>query len=136
MIAKKELGSGYLITIWNLVAFGGVVLAVVEGMFVDAPTVTNQEREAEGAHGEGEEGTHEHEDHPEDANEQTPLIRRHEHHAHNTKKTEEGAIGWWIPQVLVATTLPVVIVTHIGIMLLGALSQTLPDPGSPVTGTY
>ncbi|KAF9463513.1 hypothetical protein BDZ94DRAFT_1321670 [Collybia nuda] len=62
----------------------------------------------------------------------TPLI--HQRPAQNGSApkgdtTEGGAIGWWIVQMLLVVPIPVILISHIGIMFIGSMAQTLGDGG-------
>lgn len=135
IIAKLELGSGYVITIWNICMWLAVVIGVLQGMFTtepESPKPSHDEPLDQVIDG----SNHEDENHEqENLNERTPLIARSQRlEVLDKGRAETGALGWWIAQMLITTVIPLVLFSHIGIMLLGALTQTLPDPGSPVAG--
>ncbi|KAF8995056.1 glycosyl hydrolases family 31-domain-containing protein [Cyathus striatus] len=70
----------------------------------------------------------------EDADENTPLIRRaREVERIKEEGEEEGVIGWWIVQILLGVPLPVILTRHVANMSLSATCQTLADRGSPVS---
>lgn len=47
-----------------------------------------------------------------------------------------GAVGWWIAQVLIAVPIPIILLSHVGILLLDGLSQTLADGSSAALGVF
>lgn len=144
------LGGTYFITAWNAVVLLGAVLACVEGMagargYEDEEETGRQRRYVRGVHydavGTAENGHqdsengHQHADVVEETEptEITPLIAQH---GQPTPLGEEqGAIGWWIAQLLVVVPLPVILVSHIAVILLLAMNQTLTDGTSPF-GVY
>ncbi|KAF8978695.1 hypothetical protein BDQ17DRAFT_1439953 [Cyathus striatus] len=70
----------------------------------------------------------------EDADENTPPIRRaREVERIKEEGEEEGAIGWWIVQILLVVPLLVILTGHVANMSLSAMRQTLADRGSPVS---
>lgn len=144
------LGGTYFITAWNAVLLLGAVLACVEGMagargYEDEEETERQRRyvrgvrydavdTAESGHQESENGhqravvTEETE-----PTEITPLIAQHGQPA--PPGEEQGAIGWWIAQLLIVVPVPVILVSHIAIIVLFAMNQTLTDGASPF-GVY
>ncbi|KAJ7461532.1 putative zinc metalloprotease [Mycena latifolia] len=66
-----------------------------------------------------------------EATEATPLIQSSSPPQRTTE--ESGAIGWWILQLILAVSVPVTLVGHIAVLLLGALAQTLSDGSSAAT---
>lgn len=76
----------------------------------------------------------------EDASEETPLlgqrkISRGLKRLIDDNGEDSGAIGWWILQLLVVVPIPIALVAHIAVILLGALPQTLAD-GSSAANVY
>lgn len=63
--------------------------------------------------------------------ERTPLITRKPPSEH---QQEIGSTGWWILQALLLIVVPVILISHILILYLAALSQTLSDGSSPIVG--
>ncbi|KAG2050937.1 hypothetical protein BDR06DRAFT_917279 [Suillus hirtellus] len=144
------LGGTYFITAWNAVVLLGAILACVEGMagargYEDEEEIGRQRRQVRGVHYDAvdtaENGHHDSENGDQrvglieetEPTEITPLI------AQNGQPTpsgeEQGAIGWWIAQLLVVVPLPVILVSHIAVILLFAMNQTLTDGASP-SGVY
>ncbi|KAG9312220.1 hypothetical protein JVU11DRAFT_7519 [Chiua virens] len=146
-LRSAEIGSTYVITAWNACAFVGCATGLLEAM-------TN-------ARGFGIETEAWHENHTysgsgyhaisteEEVNEQrsstriveepeptetTPLVPR-ERLRPLPPTPDEGAIGWWILQLLLVVPFPVILVFHISVMVLGAVNQTLTDGNSPAS-TY
>jgi hypothetical protein len=138
VVGKLRIGGVYFVSAWNAVALLGSVLGCIEVM-LRAPGVERQRvvrfiaPEGEDNEGQPEEG----EEHEPEPTEQTPLIQQQPllpRLQPAIKKDEGGAIGWWILQAIVMVPVPVILVLHITILLLGALPQTLADGSSPVIG--
>lgn len=151
VVSKTGMGGLYFISAWNVVVFIGCFLACLEGMFGAKGTATTipehnhppaGPRRVEGNE-HHEHGNDHHDQHPHDAEaegdaatETTPLIL-HQHRsqpAASSKREESGAIIWWLLQLLVVVPLPVILVSHIGVLLIAAMSQTLADGNSAVVG--
>jgi hypothetical protein len=144
------LGGTYFITAWNAVVLLGAVLACVEGMagargYEDEEEIASQRHHvrgvrydavgtAENGHQDSENG-HQRVDVIEETEptEVTPLIAQRGQPARSSE--EQGAIGWWIAQLLVVVPLPVILASHIAVIMLFAMNQTLIDGTSPF-GVY
>lgn len=145
------LGGTYFITVWNAVVLLGSVLACIEGMtgargYEDEEILEGERRaryvrgirydavsNGENGHQDAENG-HRNGGEVEDTEptEITPLVAQR---GEPTPPGEEqGAIGWWIAQLLVVVPLPVILVSHIAVILLFAMNQTLTDGTSPYGG--
>ncbi|KAF8921991.1 putative zinc metalloprotease [Mucidula mucida] len=125
--SKTGMGGFYLITMWNVVVFLACCIGGAEGMVGAQGThpvvvILQQPTPAE-----------ERTDNFEEVDENTPLIPRTRHDVTILGGEETGAIGWWIIQILVVIPVPLILVSHITTMLVGAMSQTLADGSSPVT---
>ncbi len=130
-ISKASIGGLYFITGWNMLVFLACCIGCVEGMlgaegttpflvFVRQPTpLTEEEQDVEEA-----------------PTENTPLIPRTRHDVHVVGQEETGAIGWWILQMLLVVPVPVILVSHIAVIALSAMSQTLSDGSSAATGSF
>ncbi|KAG1882430.1 hypothetical protein F4604DRAFT_425374 [Suillus subluteus] len=144
------LGGTYFITAWNAVALLGAVLACVEGMagargYEDEEEIERQRRYVHGVHydavGTAENGHRDSENGRQhvdvieetEPTEITPLIAQHDQFT--PLGEEQGAIGWWIAQLLVVVPLPVILVSHIAVIVLFAMNQTLTDGANPF-GVY
>jgi hypothetical protein len=66
-----------------------------------------------------------------DSTERTPLLQQPQHHVRS--KEESGAIGWWILQLILAVSVPVTLLAHIIVLLVGAMAQSIADGGGVVT---
>jgi hypothetical protein len=65
----------------------------------------------------------------------TPLMYQHRtNHAAKERSSDSDEVAWWIPQMLILVPLPVLLISQIGILLINAMSQTLVDGSSAVTG--
>ncbi|KAG2158710.1 uncharacterized protein EDB93DRAFT_1290778, partial [Suillus bovinus] len=141
--SAMTLGGTYFITAWNAVVFLGAVLACVEGMagargYEDEEEIQGQRRYVRGVHYDAvdtaengqqdSENGHQRETEP---TEITPLIAQHGQS--RPLGEEQGAIGWWIAQLLVVVPLPVILASHIAVIVLLATNQTLTDGTSPLS---
>jgi hypothetical protein len=144
------LGGTYFITAWNAVVLLGAVLACVEGMagargYEDEEEIASQRHHVRGvrydAVGTAENGHQDSENGNQrvdvieetEPTEVTPLIAQRGQPARSSE--EQGAIGWWIAQLLVVVPLPVILASHIAVIMLFAMNQTLIDGTSPF-GVY
>lgn len=70
------------------------------------------------------------------ATERTPLIRPNRVKLPALKKDDEGedagAVGWWIVQLVLTVPVPVVLLLHILVIVVGALPQTVADGSNPI----
>ncbi|KAG7452279.1 uncharacterized protein BT62DRAFT_960318 [Guyanagaster necrorhizus] len=126
-ISKAGVGGVYFVTGWNVLVFLACCIGCVEGMVGAEGTTpflvlvreftppTEEEQVA------GEEPT-----------ENTPLIPRTRHDVHVLGQEETGAIGWWILQMFIVVPAPVILVSHIALITLSSMSQTLSDGSSAV----
>lgn len=144
VLRSAEIGSTYFITAWNACALLGCVVGLVEVM-TSAPgfeaeierhtyaggvryQAISTEQEAN-----GQQSSSRVVEDP-DPTETTPLVQRERLHLPTAPPDErQGAIGWWILQLLLVVPLPVILVFHISVMLLGAMNQTLTDGNSPAS---
>ncbi|KAF9222451.1 hypothetical protein BS17DRAFT_708764 [Gyrodon lividus] len=144
-LRKIGIGSSYFVTAWNAVVLLGSVVTYVEGTTSARGYGPEYETEPEGQrfvrgiryeavsadeHGQQ---TPRIVDDPEPT-EITPLVRR-ERALPRPVEEEQGAIGWWILQLLLVVPLPVILVFHIALVILGAMNQALTDGNNPVS-TY
>lgn len=137
VLAKLKIGGVYLISAWNAVVLLGSIVGCLEGI-TGAKSLSKQSVEIEEGIDEGgiiPDSTDA--EHEADATEETPLIRSHRRSL--GKAAEKGdeddcAIGWWILQLLFVVPAPVILVSHVGVFTMGALSQTLADGSDPAIG--
>ena len=148
VLRSAEIGSTYLITAWNVCALLACIVGLVEAMASAHGSDTEAEAEFENhAHArdtrylaisteedaDEQESTHGIVENPEPT-ETTPLVQREHLHTLTSSLDEgQGAIGWWILQLLLMVPLPVILVFHIVVMVLGAVNQTLTDGNSPAS---
>ncbi|KAH7920604.1 hypothetical protein BV22DRAFT_1097866 [Leucogyrophana mollusca] len=149
VLRKSDIGGTYFVTAWNFVVLLGSVLACLEGMTGargfeaeihgegEAPTENRRfvrgiryeaVRSSDGINGRrGEE--------VEDAEptEITPLVQRP--HSPKPEGEEQGAIGWWLLQLLIVVPLPAILLFHVTVFLVNAMNQTLTD-GNSSAGVY
>jgi hypothetical protein len=157
VLGKLHIGGLYFISAWNAVVLLGGALGCLEGITgakgFDKETVEEEESGGERIPvrgvmydgGGGEEGS-EHRENEEvetDPTEITPLIQQRRLRWSSVAKKqreleggkeEGGAIGWWILQLLIVVPFPVVLVSHVGVLMMGAVSQTLADGSVPAIG--
>ncbi|CAA7263132.1 unnamed protein product [Cyclocybe aegerita] len=144
------LGSGYLVSPWNVCAGVGSLLTVVEAIVLST-LVKSQPYAAGPAAGheelDGERPSTSNGSSPSD--ERTPLLRRVDDEVPgensdaqlarrdlSEEEEEGGGVGtlatwWWIPQFLVSVPIPVALLGHVTAILLDAMPQTLADGASP-----
>ncbi|KAF9237861.1 hypothetical protein BU15DRAFT_88557 [Melanogaster broomeanus] len=139
VLRKIEIGSSYWITAWNAGVLLGSIVAYVEGMTSARGFEPENGTEPEGQRYVGAPtSTQMGSKHPEllqdpQPTEITPLVRRERSLPPRPAEGEQGAIGWWILQLLLVVPVPVILVLHIAIMVLGAVGQTLTDGNDPVS---
>ncbi|KAJ7749539.1 hypothetical protein DFH07DRAFT_828727 [Mycena maculata] len=134
------IGGVYFITAWSAAVLLACTIGCIENMFGAQgsyethrvrrvhygalPHRDDREEHAAAAEEAAEEA---------EATEATPLIQAQSPAART--KEESGAIGWWILQLVLAVSVPVTLVGHIAVLLIGAMAQTLTD-GSRVVTVY
>lgn len=151
VLRSAEIGSTYFITAWNACALLGCVVGLVEATarVHDSEAETEVENES-AAYAGG--GRYQAISTDEDANgqqssprivedpeptETTPLVLREHLHPPPPPPSEgQGAIGWWILQLLLVVPLPVILVFHISVIVLGASNQTLTDGNSAASSKF
>jgi hypothetical protein len=146
VLRSAEIGSTYFVTAWNVCAFLGCGVGLVEattsapGFEAETEVGSESHTYVEGARYQAISTEEDHHDvngqqsssrvvEDTEATETTPLVSRP---LTPPPDKGQGAIGWWILQLLLVVPLPVILVFHISVMLLGAMNQTLTDGNSPV----
>ncbi|KAJ8488101.1 hypothetical protein ONZ45_g14086 [Pleurotus djamor] len=145
-IKKVDVGGVYSATVWNSLAWLGCVISGIEDMIGARGTAVWElhNQEARRSHfvrgvrydavGQDEEPEHEAREIETDPTEITPLIAQQRSAPRTSSDDEErGAIGWWIIQLLVVLPIPLILLSHLAVILLGALPQTLADGSSAMT---
>ncbi|KAF8161605.1 hypothetical protein B0H34DRAFT_796364 [Crassisporium funariophilum] len=152
-----QIGGVYFLSAWNIFMFLGCVVASVERIFMKRNVRSSKAKlvvEDEDGHplsdpleaqqgGTSSGAIPSQEERPPDTakptsrvttkpDERTPLMtvpRRR-----NSLYYEEvsGAVGWWILQILLVIPIPTILFSHILILFMAALNQTLADGSSPV----
>ncbi|KAF7363856.1 Peptide hydrolase [Mycena sanguinolenta] len=125
---SSGIGGVYFVTAWNISVLLACAIGCVENMlgaqgssdtyhvhYAPLPQRDDEEQPQAGTSAATE------------ATETTPLIR-----PVLRTKDENGAIGWWIAQFILAVSVPVTLVAHIAILFMGATAQTLVDGSSAV----
>ncbi|KAJ7766790.1 hypothetical protein B0H16DRAFT_1522499 [Mycena metata] len=132
------IGGTYFVTAWNAAVLIACMIGSVENMLgaqgsyevphrffrrarYDAVPQLEAESSSQAVEAEAQ------------ATEATPLIQSSS--PPTSAKDESGAIGWWILQLALAVSVPVTLVAHIAILVIGATAQTLADGNSPI-GVY
>ncbi|EGO00552.1 hypothetical protein SERLA73DRAFT_50249 [Serpula lacrymans var. lacrymans S7.3] len=155
ILRSSGLGGLYFITAWNAVVLLGSVLACVEGMTgARGFEAGDSQGDLDGQDSRrlvrgvryqavdfGDEPTEDEGVIEETApTEITPLIQQQRSPSQSQSELprliderEQGAIGWWILQLLVVVPLPAILVFHISVILLAAMNQTLTDGSNPVS---
>jgi hypothetical protein len=140
LLSKLGVGGGYFISAWNaVVLLGGAVgyleeITGAKGLDMEPDREGGEDRIAvRGVRYDGEdgEGGPEHEEVETEPTEITPLIQQRRLRWPSTAQKEGGAIGWWILQLLIVVPVPVILASHIAVLVVGAMSQTLSDGDSP-----
>jgi hypothetical protein len=141
LVAKARIGGFYFVTLWNM----GVLFAIVVGAFAegagagisDAEEMEDDDDRNAALQADSPDAREEPESQP---TETTPLIA-HRHIANDDtgevcSTSNECTSGWWcwIVQLLLVVPIPVILVSHIAVFIMGALSQTLADGSSPIIG--
>ncbi|KAJ7591069.1 putative zinc metalloprotease [Mycena floridula] len=137
IIARTSVGGLYFVSAWAFVVFVACILGCLEGILggddsssvADERVVRFEATEATLDENPPLEFSPELEEEP---TESTPLIQRSAQHRVLVGK-EGGALLWWLLQALLVIPVPVILISHIGVLLIAALSQTLADGSSAVT---
>ncbi|KAF8205720.1 hypothetical protein K438DRAFT_520214 [Mycena galopus ATCC 62051] len=127
LAVNSGIGGVYFVTAWNMSVLLACAIGCIENMLGAqgsydthhvhyAPLPQRDDEEHPPAEADTE------------ATESTPLLR-----PILRTKDESGAIGWWIAQFILAVSVPVTLVAHITVLILGATAQTLTDGSSAVT---
>ncbi|CAK5277279.1 unnamed protein product [Mycena citricolor] len=119
VLATAALNSGigglYFVTAWNAVVLLACAIGYVENMLqVSGSTgyVALPQDEVTAT----------------ESSETTPLIARPV-----SAKEVPGAAGWWMAQLVLTVSVPVALVSQMGLIVITALSQTLADGSSVIT---
>lgn len=155
VVSKLKIAGLYLITAWNAVVLLGSAIGCLEGIAggsnFDAESL---EAEADGDDEGGEErvrtawgvtsdASRVENEAETDPTETTPLIRQRRlgRSSPSAKGLEGafeaedgGALIWWILQLAIVVPVPLILVSHIAVVMMGALCQTLADGSSPIIG--
>ena len=130
-----NLGGIYVFTAWNAFAFSGCAVGLVENMS-PAPKILFM--------GKGWRSNTEmtpHSNSPatsttSEPTETTPLLEKSARAVPRPSQVldEWPSFGWWIIQLLLVVPVPITLMTHILLLLVDSLSQTLSDGNNPVIG--
>ena len=120
LVNNKKVGGLYVITFFHIASFCALLVTFLEHLRL-SPSATQRLVCADI-----------HEEHTEDEQtETTPLIRRRG----DANAQEVANQPYWILEYLLLIPFPVILVTQMGTMLLGALPHTLADGSSSLIGT-
>ncbi|KAJ7481173.1 putative zinc metalloprotease [Mycena galericulata] len=129
LLSTIAVGSGiggvYFVTAWNAAVLLACTIGCIENMFGAQGSYQVYRRVRMVHYGALPQQA------DTEATESTPLI--HSSAPVAPTKEESGAIGWWILQLILAVSVPVTLVSHIAVLLIGAMAQTLADGSSAVT---
>ncbi|KAH7911326.1 hypothetical protein BJ138DRAFT_937247 [Hygrophoropsis aurantiaca] len=149
ILRESDIGGTYFVTAWNFLVLVGCVLACLEGMTGARGFEYEADEERAGSApnhrfvrgiryevvepGDGINDRDQGEVEDAEPTEITPLVRR----PSSTKREgeEQGAIGWWLLQLLFVVPIPTILFFHVAVFLLNAMNQTLTDGNSPA-GVY
>lgn len=70
------------------------------------------------------------------SSERTPLLGVNGRTVEESEIDEDNQMGLWGLQFLLAVPFPVILITHVGLMLMNSLGQTLADGSKPSTGNF
>jgi hypothetical protein len=131
---KPGLGGGYLMSAWNVCVGLSIMMAGIAGVV----TAGHEEYRAVGDEAYEEldgENTTEAVTEPDES---TPLIQRSSSNLRRDNGEAETLAGtwWWIPQFIVSVPLPVILFSHVAMLLLDAMPQTIADGSPAVSGQF
>ncbi|TFK71053.1 hypothetical protein BDN72DRAFT_958332 [Pluteus cervinus] len=153
-IAHADIGGTYIFTIWNVLAAFACIIVCAQGA-VSAPDPKGKARadpeggqpreggdRRRGVRFEGDNGHNSDSDSDDGharrgggSSETAPLIggeRGNGRQEERSERGEPGAIGWWFAELLLVVPIPLMLVGHVAIILLGAIPQTLGDGADPI----
>ncbi|KXN82659.1 hypothetical protein AN958_02336 [Leucoagaricus sp. SymC.cos] len=150
LLQKLQIGGSYFLTGWYIFVYLAAVVGSTERIFRHGKLAKSQKRPATPVRADSPE-EHGLQDQPvlssspndvssaktQDADpdkkpkphERTPLITRKPPTEH---QQDIGSAGWWIFQLLLVIPIPVILVAHLMMIFMAALSQTLSDGSSPL----
>ena len=130
LVRDKKIGGLYVVTFFHIASLCALVVTFLEQLQV----TTFRIQQLSGADAVEHEDIHQ--EHGEnEQTETTPLIRRGRAVTDTTDLHEGENQSFWILGYLLLVPFPVILVTQMGTMLLGALPQTLADGSSSLLGT-
>lgn len=154
VVSKLKIAGLYLFTAWNAVVLLGSAIGCLEGITrgsnfdaesleaeVDDDDEGGEERVGPGWGMMSDANRGENEEVETDPTETTPLIGQRRLGWSSVKaeglddaEDGSGALIWWILQLALIVPLPLILVSHIAVVSMGALCQTLADGSSPIIG--
>jgi hypothetical protein len=144
-LMRFKTGGVYFITTWHVLVFLALVLGYIEVLKGAKGSrdeyAQTARRLVRGVRFEVDEGASagvRRVDAEAPPTEVTPLLALTPHEqtgeGRSRQREVEGAVGWWIVQMLLVVPFPVILMCHLGVLLLHALAQTLADGSSPAVG--
>jgi hypothetical protein len=128
LVGQAKVGGLYVVTMWYLGAWAASMLGTLEPIVMTYQTDKGKRRAAAATARGSEES------------ERTPLLasagtsRAATPDHLDAKRADEGAIGWWIVQIVLTVPVFILLLGQIGTLLLDSTSQTLVDGNNPWGG--
>ena len=131
VISKSSIGGLYFVTFFHAATLSALLVALLENL--ELPAAWRRQQSVRLLRDEEDEESH---GRLEPASERTPLLGENGRAVKESEVDEDNQMGLWVIQFLLAVPFPVILITHVGIMLMNSLGQTLADGSKPLTGTY
>lgn len=116
----------YWIAFWNASLLVAVVLGLSERLWNNGKAVWLIPRRSES---EDDQAAQTGEQQETEASESTPLLREHASPTSSLEPDVKDKDSWWIVQLIISSTLPVLNLATIYAIWIGAMPQTIPDGG-------
>jgi len=136
---KFQIGGVYFLTGWNASVLLACVLVFVERIMT-RKALTSYEKVAIDEDADviqdstSSLGKTTDDDLADTITEKTPLLTSPKGNVQTAPK--DTAAGWWVSQALLAIAVPVILLSHVLLLLVQSLSQTLSDGSPPLVGTF
>jgi len=122
-----NLGGLYAFSAWNAFAFLGCAVGLIEDISHAAKISFTGEKSRSSA-GISPTST------SSKLTETSPLLEKSAQAVSQTADIDERTSWWWIFQLLLVVPVPITLLTHILLLLVDSLSQSLSDGNNPVIG--
>lgn len=127
-----NLGGVYVFSAWNAFAFLGCAVGLIEDISYAAKILFTGKESRSSAQISPTSTSSE-------LVETSPLLGKSAQAVLQPSQTvnidERSSYGWWIIQLLLVVPVPITLLTHILLLLVDSLSQTLSDGNNPVIGS-